>query len=92
MKRILVPIAMLRSEEERVVRILRSMGRERVEFRGFSPESEAEVSRPMEPIAKRGLIVDVPDDMSLPWVERMVEHALSDADLLAVLSRLRTLG
>jgi hypothetical protein len=46
MKRILVPIALLQSEEERIVGILRSMGRERVEFRGFSPESEAEVRPP----------------------------------------------
>jgi hypothetical protein len=49
MKRILVPIALLQSEEERIVGILRSMGRERVEFRGFSPESEAEVSPPWNP-------------------------------------------
>lgn len=56
MKRILVPIALLRSEEERIMRVLRSNGPKRVEFRSFHPEKEASEPRyPKTPLIKSEL-------------------------------------
>jgi hypothetical protein len=61
------------------MRILRSMRPEHVEFR-----AKARNHCP-------GLIVIVPDDLSLHWVERMVGHALQDANLNPETGQLTTL-
>ena len=68
------------------------MGPEQVEFR---LEAVARVSAAPDSAfrnsAKRGLVVTVPNDMSLYWVERMVAHALRDAALNPDMGQLTTL-
>ena len=93
MKRVLIPISLLRTEEDRLTRILRTMGPEVVEFRLEATNGDPALGDPaFMHSSKRALVVTVPDDMSLHWVERMVAHALRDASLNPQMGRLMTLG
>ena len=92
MKRVLVSISLLRTEEDRLTQILRSMGPEVVEFRlEATDKGRAPGDKAFTHSSKRALVVTVPDDMSLHWVERMVAHALRDASLNPQMGRLITL-